>query len=136
MKSEFLAIQLEFSLVKQCDMYVIGDSNFGELIRSHIAAGYPYQARGSLPHRFIYPPGIRIAQGIDIYMKGYKKTHEQLMNTPVKAIQAFLLDSDKKEIMIDAQTNDTRMKEFVQSSIRMYCQYAKILSIKKDFCVT
>lgn len=56
-------IQVEYVLAQQCDLMIMGDSGYGDLVYNHMCCGFPLHDRGVAPHRCICPPKIRLHQG-------------------------------------------------------------------------
>lgn len=60
---EFINIQVEYTLAQQCDLMIMGNSGYGDLVYNHMCCGFPLHDRGEVPHRCICPPKVRVEQG-------------------------------------------------------------------------
>jgi hypothetical protein len=60
---EFMNIQLEFALAQQCDLMIMGNSGYGDMVYNHMCCRFPLHTRGSVPQRCICPPKVRLEQG-------------------------------------------------------------------------
>ncbi len=55
-------IQLEFAVAQKCDLAIVGESGYGNLVYQHMCCGFPLSGRGEVPHRCICPPKVRLEQ--------------------------------------------------------------------------
>lgn len=69
---EFMNIQEEFALAQKCDLMIMGNSGYGDLVYNHMCCGFPLHDRGEVPHRCICPPKVRVEQGGFTCEKGNK----------------------------------------------------------------
>ena len=69
---EFMNIQLEFALAQQCDLMIMGNSGYGNMVYNHMCCRFPLHTRGSVPQRCICPPKVRLEQGGFTCQKGNK----------------------------------------------------------------
>lgn len=69
---EFMHVQLELALAQQCDMMIMGNSGYGDMVYNHMCCGFPLHTRGSVPQRCLCPPKVRVEQGGFTCEKGNK----------------------------------------------------------------
>jgi hypothetical protein len=55
-------IQLEFALAQKCDLMIMGNSGYGDMVYNHMCCGFPLHDRGKVPQRCICPPKVRMEQ--------------------------------------------------------------------------
>ena len=56
-------VQEEFTLAQKCDLMIMGNSGYGDLVYNHMCCGFPLHDRGQLPQRCLCPPKVRLEQG-------------------------------------------------------------------------
>lgn len=62
---ELFVIQNEFALAQKCAMAIVGESGYGNLLRSHMCCGFPLHPRGSMIARTskcVCPPAVILKQ--------------------------------------------------------------------------
>jgi len=60
---EFMNIQEEYTLAQKCDLMIMGNSGYGDLVFNHMCCGFPLHDRGATPQRCLCPPKVRVEQG-------------------------------------------------------------------------
>ena len=156
---EMLQMQLEFSLVQKCSMYMISDSEYSFHLVEMMASGFPLQDRFTLPHRYVRVPGIMVSQSIEQYetnctqgnfvlcpglsgrsfhskLNDYIKNH--LSDLTILAKSITLINGERVENINYSKHSDMEiagiMKQFVKSSLKIACRRYEDGPALKWFC--
>jgi hypothetical protein len=139
---EFMNIQVEFSLAQRCDLMIMGNSGFGDMVYNHMCCGFPLHSRGVLPQRCVCPPKVRLEQGGFTCAKGNKimcgsqnrggsvtkrlddpanmlgANFSMTRDAYVSDVKVWLTAKDREKAYMLSQATDEQVRQFLASSAK------------------